>query len=278
MTIKIVTDSTCDLPTQVIHELNITVIPMYINIGKQGYLDGVDITRREFYENLPNYETHPTTGTPGLKAFTDVFNSLAIKGATEILSIHISKSLSAVVDVAETAARDFTQIPVSVVDSGQLSLGTGFQVEMAGRMAGEGRSMQEIIAVLDDLKSRTFVTAGLDTLEYLRRSGRMNIFLAGIGSVLQLKPILTMKNGVPASEKVRTSRKAEDRIIEMLKEHLPIQRFALLHTSAAKKAQVFKKRIADLIPSGKIISVDITPVIGAHLGPGAVGYALISKN
>ena len=278
MTIKIVADSTCDLPQQVIKAFDITIVPMFINIGERGYLDGIDISREDFYSNLPDYKIHPTTGTPGVKAFTDVFASLTAGGADEILTIHISKSLSAVCGVAEAAAREFTAIPVTVRDSGQLSLGIGFQVELAARMAKAGKNMQKIIAALDDLKRRTFVAAGLDTLEYLRRSGRMNIFLAGIGSLLQLKPILTMRNGLPASEKVRTSQKAGDRLIAMLAENLPVERFAFVHTHAAKKVDAFKLRIGNLIPKkDEFLSVDITPVIGAHLGPGAVGFALVSK-
>lgn len=278
MTIKIVTDSTCDLPADVIRELEISVIPMFINVGDKGYLDGIEITRQEFYNNLPNYEVHPTTGTPGIDTFKQVFQSLADEGAAEILSIHISESLSATVQVARTAAKQFSQIPVIVRDGGQLSLGTGFQVETAARMAKQGRSMNEIIAALDDLAPRTFVTAALDTLEYLRRSGRMNRFLHGIGSLLKLKPILTMRNGDPGSERVRTFQKAEARIIEMLKENMPIEKFALLHTNAAEKAEAFRVKVADLLPEVAIYSMDITPVIGAHIGPGAVGFAVVTKS
>jgi DegV family protein with EDD domain len=277
MTIKIVTDSTCDLPEKVICDLGITVVPLFINLFDKGYLDGVEITRQDFYTNLPNYKVHPTTGIPGINAFTQAYEALSSRGADEILSIHISESLSGTVGVAQSAAREFDQAKVTVRDSGQLSLGTGFQVEMAARMANEGKSMDEILAALDDIRSRTFVTAGLQTLDYLRRSGRMNRFVAGIGSLLQLKPILTMKNGQPGSERVRTSSKAEARIIEMLKEHQPIERFALLHTNAPEEAKAFYAKIKHLLPDNDIYSMDITPVIGVHIGPGAVGYAIISK-
>ena len=276
MTIKIVTDSTSDLPQEVVQNLGITVVPLFINIGDTGYLDGVEITRKDFYTNLPNYDVHPTTGTPGMDAITQVYKKLASDGATQILSIHISKSLSATVEVAESAARDFEQIPVVVHDSQQLSTGTGFQVETAARMAVEGKTMDEILAALDEIMQRTLVAAGLDTLEYLRRSGRMNRFMTSLGSLLQLKPILTMKNGLPGSERVRTAEKAETRLIELLKERQPIERFALLHTNAGKKAEVFKAKIIELIPEGEVYSMDITPVIGAHIGPGAVGYAIVS--
>jgi DegV family protein with EDD domain len=188
MTIKIVTDSTSDLPQDVIQKLGITVVPLFINIGDKGYLDGVEITRKEFYTELPNYDTHPTTGTPGMDTFAQSFKDLVDKGATQILSIHISKSLSATVEVAESAAKAFDQAPVVVRDSQQLSTGTGFQVETAARMAQEGKSMEEILLTLDDLAKRSFVAAKLDTLEYLRRSGRMNAFMVGLGSAYARPP------------------------------------------------------------------------------------------
>ncbi|MFM8875126.1 MAG: DegV family protein, partial [Anaerolineae bacterium] len=135
MPLAIVTDSTCDLPQHIVHELGIRVIPLFINIGDKGYLDGVDITRKDFYTNLPGYTAHPTTGTPGVDAFKNVYQTLADQGFTEILSIHISEKLSATVNVARNAAQEFKQIPVTVRDAGQLSLGTGLQVEHAARMA-----------------------------------------------------------------------------------------------------------------------------------------------
>jgi DegV family protein with EDD domain len=278
MTIGIVTDSTCDLPQEVIQELGIIVIPLFINIGDKGYLDGVDITRKDFYTNLPNYTIHPSTGTPGTDAFTQTYQSLTAQGCAEILSIHISKSLSGTVEVARVAAGKFKKIPVTVRDSGQLSIGTGFQVEAAARMAAEGKTMEEILTALDDLMSRTYVTARLDTLDFLRRSGRMNAVMAGLGSLLQFKPILTMKNGQPGSERVRTTARADARLVQMLEERQPIERFTLLHTNAPEKAETFRARIAHLIPPNKSYSMDITPAIGAHIGPGAVGYAIISKN
>ena len=277
MTIKIVTDSTCDLPDELVKSLGITVIPLYINIGDQGFLDGVDISRQEFYSNLAGYPTHPTTGTPGTSAFTQAFDNLVDQGADEIISIHISEKLSATIDVARMAAGEFKKAKVAVRDSGQLSIGTGFQVEMAARMANDGKSSTEILAALDSLRSRTFVTAGLDTLEFLRRSGRMNRFMTGIGSLIQLKPILTMRDGKPGSDRVRTSIRAEKRLISLLEDYVPIEKFALLHTNAHAKAEEFKKKIAEYLPEGEIFSMDITPVIGAHLGPGAVGFAIVSK-
>ena len=148
MTIGIVTDSTCDLPQDVIQDLGITVIPLYINIGDKGFLDGEELSRQDFYNNLPNYDIHPTTGTPGMDAFIQAFTSLSNQGASQILSIHISENLSATVDVARSAAKEFQKVPVTVGDSGQLSLGTGFQVELAAKLAKEGKSMDFILDAL----------------------------------------------------------------------------------------------------------------------------------
>jgi DegV family protein with EDD domain len=276
MTIRVVTDSTCDLPSDIIRKLGISVLPLYINIRGKGYLDGVDITRKDFYTNLPDYKTHPTTAVPSTEAFNTLYRKLAKAGAENILSIHISESLSATVNIALSAAAEFSEVPVIVRDSNQLSLGTGFQVELAAKMAKTGKSMKDILKALDDFMPRIFVAAGLDTLEFLRRSGRMNMFLAGIGSFLQLKPILTMRKGLPGSAKVRTARKEMECLVGMLKDNLPIERFALLHTNAAEKAQAFKKSVKEFLPDDKVISVDITPIIGAHIGPGAVGFALVS--
>ncbi|TFG50103.1 MAG: DegV family protein [Anaerolineales bacterium] len=277
MVIKIVTDSTCDLPDSVIKELDISVVPLFINLGEQGYLDGVEISRTEFYTNLATYPVHPTTGTPGPRAFLKEFDRLVDLGADEIISIHISEKLSATIDVARKAAAEYKKVPVEIVDSGQLSMGTGFQVELAAQLAKKGKNKTQILAALDDIRKRTFVTAGLTTLEFLRRSGRMNRFMTGIGSLIQLKPILTMKNGLPGSDRVRTSLKAEKRLVALLEELVPIERFALLHTNANEKAQEFLQKIRHLIPESEIYNMDITPVIGAHLGPGAVGFAVISK-
>jgi DegV family protein with EDD domain len=278
MTIKIVADSTCDLPASIVEELDVSIIPLYINIGDQGYLDGIELARADFYRGLSSYPTHPTTSTPGIERFQRLYRKRVDDGATEIISIHISESLSATVNVARQAAAAFSDAPVHVVDSQQLSMGIGFQVEAAARLARQGASHTEILAQLEDMAERSFVAAGLSTLEFLRRSGRMNRFMAGLGSLLQVKPILTMYAGTPDSVRVRTAKKAEESLIRMLEERAPIERFALVHTHDPDGAQALRKKLAGFIPAGEDIAVDITPVIGAHIGPGAVGYAILSAS
>ena len=275
MTIRIVTDSTCDLPQDLVDAYGITVVPLYINYGSKGYLDGVEMSRTSFYQRLPDSDPFPTTATPGPEQFRQIYDQLAAEGATEILSIHISISLSATVDVARTAARETQTVPVLVLDSQQLSLGTGFQVLAAARAAAEGRPMGEILELLDSQMERTHVFAALDTLEFLRRSGRMNRFIAGFGSLLQIKPLLKMYAGEPSTERVRTTNGATRRLLELLNERAPFEQVALVHTNAGEKVAALSQKVASILPAGDLISVDITPVIGAHIGPGAIGFALV---
>jgi DegV family protein with EDD domain len=277
VTIKIVTDSTCDLPSAVIDELGITVVPLYLNFGNKGYLDGVEMSRQEFYERLPKSNPLPTTASPGSETFRTTYERLAHAGATEILSIHISIALSATVDVARVGAQETKNVPVTVFDSRQLSMGTGFLVQAAAKAAAAGCSIAEIMALLNTMIPRTHVFAALDTLEYLRRSGRMNGTVAGLGTLLQVKPLLTMYDGKPGAERIRTRDKALARVIELLQNAAPLEQVALVHTHAADRAEELKQQVKSLLPSGEVLSMDITPVIGAHIGPGAVGFACVSR-
>lgn len=277
MSIKIVTDSTCDLPQDLLQKFGIKLVPLYINFGDQGYLDGEELTRQEFYQRLPECDPLPTTATPGVDAFKQVYEDLADSGASEILSIHISISLSATVDVARTAANETKKVPVTVLDSQQLSLGTGFLVLSAAKAAAEGKSMDEIVSMLNEQTSRTYVIAALDTLEYLKRSGRMNAVVARLGSVLKIKPILIMHDGEPTGERVRTRERALARLIEFISELGPLEELALVHTNAAQEAKELFQRSKHLFANQEEpLSVDVTPVLGTNIGPGVVGFACIT--
>ena len=280
MSIEIVTDSTCDLPTKLIKKHNINVIPLYINMGGHGYLDGIDITRQEFYQRLPEEYPPPTTATPSIDTFLDLYKNLIDQGAKHILSIHVSEKLSATINIARRAAEHIKTLPgkvnVTVIDSQQISLGTGFMVLKAKELIEEGFDFSDILDKLDAFNPRVFVFAALDTLEHLRRSGRMNNMMAGIGSLLKIKPILKMNQGNPTSEKVRTKTKAIQRLIELIQEVGILEKIALVHTNAPQAAEELWEKIKDMMPDiEKPISVNVTPVIGAHLGPKTVGVAII---
>jgi DegV family protein with EDD domain len=277
MTIRIVTDSSCDLPPEIIQRHKIAVIPLFINVGDQSYMDGVDLTHQEFYERLPGFRPAAKTAAPGPEVFQKAYDQLAAEGASEILSIHISTKLSAIMEIARTAAREITRVPVTVCDSRQLSLGTGFQVQTAAEAAAEGRSLGDILSMLEEQIRRTHVFAALDTLEYLKRSGRMNFAISALGTLLQIKPFMKMYNGEATAERVRTRRGAMKRLVELLKEYGPYEKVAVLHTHATQRANALLQEVRDLLPAGDIWVEEITPVLGAHIGPGVVGFACISK-
>jgi DegV family protein with EDD domain len=277
MTIKIVTDSTCDLPVELIKKYGITVIPLFINVGDQEFLDGIDISRKEFYERLPQFHPSPTTAAPGPEVFRQTYERLAAEGATEILSIHISIKLSGTVDIARQAALETSIVPVTVIDSRQLSLGTGFEVLTAAKAAAQGKSMQEILELLDQQILRTHVFAALDTLEFLRRSGRMNAAISRLGELLQIKPLLKMYNGDPTAERVRTRKNAIKRVVELLQEAAPFEQVAILHSSASNRARALLDEVKHLLPDEGVLFEEITPVLGAHLGPGVIGFVCVSQ-
>jgi len=277
MTVRILTDSTCDLPAEIVAGLGVRVLPLYIHLGNRDYLDGIDLTREEFYENLPTYTQHPTTAVPSGLKFQAMYDSLADEGATEVLSIHISETLSATVNVARSAAAETTSVPVTVLDSRQLSLGTGFLVHTAAEMARAGRTVGEMLPVLEDQIKRTHVWAALDTLKFLRRSGRMNRVVSSIGELLQIKPILKMYDGVSAAERVRTKRNAISRLVEKVYDYNPFEKIAFLYSGVREQAEALQEEVRDLLPDGETWLEVINPVLGAHIGPGVVGFAGVSK-
>jgi DegV family protein with EDD domain len=277
MAIRIVTDSTCDLPADLVNEYDIRVIPCFVNMGGQSYLDGVQLSRVQFYENLPSLKSPPSTSAPGVGTFVDTYKNLASEGASEIISIHVSSTLSNIPNVAKMAAAVSDGIRVTVVDGGQLSLGTGFLALAAAKAASEGQTHKEIINTIDDQKGRTYAFAALDRLDYLRRSGRVSMLQSSLGSLLQIKPILKIHDGKVSLERVRTHISAMAKLVDIVKALQPLERLAILHTHEPGEAEVLKNKIEPFIPaSGTVLFVEATPILGVHFGPGAVGFVCIS--
>lgn len=277
MTVHVITDSTCDLPSSVVADLGIQVLPLYIHVEGNDYLDGIDITREQFYSRLPDFKDHPRTAVPSILKFRAMYDDLAEKGATEVLSIHITATLSAVTDVARAAAAETHSVPVTVIDSRSLSLGTGFLVQTAAELAKTGHTVKEILEKLEDQVKRTYVSAALNTLMFLKRSGRMNGVVSTIGDLLDIKPIIKMADGVSGIEKVRTHRKALARLVEMISAHSPLEKIAFLYSGSINSAQQLMAEVKELIPHKQTWVAILNPVLGAHLGPGVVGFVSISK-
>src|SRR5690554_3689368 len=219
MNIRIVTDSTSDLPPALAEEYGITVLPAYINIGSESYLDGVELTRQDFYKQLPHYENPPTTAAPAVGAFSTAYEQLAAEGATHIISVHIASSLSGILNAARLGAESAQNVEVTVFDSQQISMGLGFLALLAARSAQEGHPVTEILGQLERAVPRTHVFAALDTLEFLRRSGRVSWPEFGLGTLLRIKPMVHVYKGqVHSLERVRTMSRALKHLLQHVRD------------------------------------------------------------
>lgn len=278
MTIRIVTDSTSDLPERLASEHSIVVLPAYVNVGEKSYLDQVELSRQEFYERLPSLPEPPTTAAPAVGAFTEAYEKLAAEGASEILSIHLSANLSGMLNAARLGAQATDAVRVTLFDSRQLSMGLGLLALTAAQDAAAGCSMEEITAGLEKRIGRTHVFAVLDTLEYLRRSGRVSWAAFGVGTLLRIKPLLHVFDGnVEMMERVRTHSRAVRRLIEHVEALGPLERLVVLHTRNPDGAAGLSEEAKELFPAqGDLPAVEVTPTIGAHVGPGALGFACLA--
>jgi DegV family protein with EDD domain len=276
MSIRVVTDSTCDLPEQTARSLGIPIIPMLIRIGEEVLRDSVDISRREFYQRLPDYDPYPRSLVPEAGVFCREYDRLASQGASQIISLHLMQSLSTAFSTAQAAAARTTSVPVTVVDARSVSMGMGYQVELAARAAAQGHSMAEILDLLADQARHIHVVAILDMIEYLRRSGRMSDTLAGFASLLRFKPVLRIHDGQASAEALLSRQRVNDRLAQIISEIGPVRRVTLLHTNAEDRTDSLRDKIVGLLPPGDTPVIEITPVIGVHTGPGAVGFACIT--
>lgn len=277
MTIEIVTDSACDVPSKFVEMYGIHVVPVYINIGEKSYLDGIELTREQFFNDLAGYKDLPTTAAPSSGSFSTVYQELSDKGASEILSIHIASNLSNTYNAARLGAEDVQGVEVTLWDTKQITMGSGLQVIAAAEAAAAGATMLEIMTLLQEVRQKTRIYAVLDTLEFLRRSGRVNWAQFGFGTLLRIKPVLEVHEGsIFQKERVRTFKRALKRLIELVDSQKPMAKIAVLHANNLEKAKQLQEEASSLFPpEQEPIFMEITPAIGAHIGPGAVGFAFI---
>ena len=275
MPIKIITDSTSDLTEAAALEYGITVIPCYINIGDKSYLDGIDLTHRQFYENLPTYSFLPKTASPNQTAFEAAYQQAAAEGATHIISIHVAGAFSSVVDTARIAAESTGAVPVTVFDSGTVTFGMSFLAMAASRSAMAGKSVADILNLLADKAQRTILFAGLETVDYLRRSGRVSRVESSLATLLRIFPVLRIYQGAVEIERIRTHARALERLVEMAGEMAPLEELAIMHTNCVEKAIAIRKQLEHLLPVNKIWVGEATPAIGTHVGPGGIGLVCV---
>ena len=272
--IAIVTDSTADIPPDLVKKYQINVVPNIIIFGDRNLEDGKGITRQEFYEQLPSMNPLPTTATAASGVYEELYAALFVRGAQQVISVHASSKLSGIYNAARLAANEFDG-RVKVIDSEQLTLGLGFQVLAAAEAADRGASLDQVKDIITDYRKRIRVVAMLDTLEYVRRSGRVSWARARIGALLHIKPFLEVSNGDVLSQgETRTFNKGVIRLANLLARLGPLEKLAVLHTNAEGEALRFAERYApNDIPDPLIVNV--TTVIGTHVGPHGLGFAAV---
>jgi DegV family protein with EDD domain len=276
MNIAFVTDSTADLPQEVLSQFSIHVVPNLIMIQGQSLKDGIDISREEFYEKLPKLNPSPTTATASSGVYQQLYEKLFQQGTDYIISIHAAKVLSGIFNAAVTAAQEFGA-RVRVLDSEQLSLGLGFQVLAAAEAAALGKSLDVILEKISDVRKRVRVYAMLDTLEYVHRSGRVSWAKARLGNLLRLKIFIELKDGkVFSMGEARTRQKGIQRLIQFFQELGSLERLAILHTNAESDARDFLELITPNIDETPLI-VNVNTVIGNHVGPNGLGFAAVIR-
>jgi DegV family protein with EDD domain len=272
--IKIVTDSTCDLNDGLIKKWGITVVPLSISINGENYLDRVDISPKEFMEKMKVSPELPKSSQPPAGEFLKVYDELAADGY-EIISIHMTGGMSGTVQSAESAAQ-MTSAKVSVVDSRFISKALAFQVLEAARMAADGKTSEEIVTRLDEIRKQTRLFVVVDTLENLVKGGRIGKGKAMIGSLLNIKPIASLEGGeyTPVSKA-----RSHSQVVKYLKSQFSadtagktIKGVGLVHAEGIGLAAKIREAVIDASGYDDFSIEETTPIVSTHTGPGAIGF------
>lgn len=277
MSVRIVTDSTSDLPPALAKELNIGVVPLSVIFGEEVLKEGIDIGHDLFYERLQNSSVMPTTSAPSVGDFLEVYRE-ALKEADEILSIHLSSKLSATYSNACQAAAQLADegARIDVVDSETVSFGMMFMATRAARLAAAGAPIDEIRRAVEGMIPRIHVYIVLDTLEYVRRGGRIGRARAFLGTIMRVKPILSIRGGeVHPEERVRTRAHALDRIFQLATSYPVIEAMGVAYSTNAEEAETMRRRLEAAVEGVKVQVARLGPVIGVHGGPGVLGVGVL---
>ncbi len=275
--IKFVTDSTCDIPPELVQKWGIGIVPAFVNYGGNSYADdGKELIREEFYARLLNMPETPTTAAPppGLaeKIITETF-----EGADHLLILTAPAALSGIYNSMRLGARNFPPECVTLVDSGTVTMALGWQVLVGAQVAAETGDVEKVLDAINRVRTHQKLYAGLATMEFVRRSGRVSWALAGIGALLQIKPMLEVKESVVLPlGRVRTFGKVIQELLALTRAQAPLDKLAILHANNPAGAGDMQNQLADIAPPGTLL-INITTVIGTHTGPGALGVALVSK-
>jgi DegV family protein with EDD domain len=276
MGVKVVTDSTSDLPPDLAKELDISVVPLMVRFGPETYRDGIDLSADEFYQKLVRGPALPTTAAPAPGLFAEVYER-AREDGHDVLSVHISSKLSGTYDSALLGRRE-TKGAVEVIDSLAVSMGLGLLAVVAARAARDGANLADVTALVREKMKSLHLYGALDTLEYLHKGGRIGGAQAFLGSVLNFKPLITVRDGeVHPLERVRTRGRAIARLCELVEGFSRIEEMAVIHSTTPAEMEELAGRLADRVPGKHVFRARFGPVLGTYVGPGILAVAFLAS-
>ena len=277
MTVRIVTDSSADLPADLVRQHGITVLPCYVVVDDQTFKDGVEINADDFYRRLQADGRTPTTAQPTVADFQEVYRDLAGQG-DQVLSIHVSGKLSGTLNSAEQAKASLDGAEIELIDSQLASIPLGLAVLDAAVTASEGGSLQEVAEKVRQGLGLHHGLFALDTLEYLYKGGRIGKARAFMGSVLHVKPILRLQDGeAHPVERPRNQERAMRRLVELASELAPVRRLAVIYSTDADRMATLKQDLTGLLPADQIIEARFGSTLGTYIGPDALGVAITQE-
>ena len=276
MAVRVVTDSANDIPSDIVEELGITVVPAYVRFGNTDYKDGVELTTDQFFDRLLNGPDFPATSQPSVGDFSEVYADVA-DGADGVVSVHISGKLSGTVNSAQQGASVVNAAcPIEVVDTLQASMGSGLAAIAAAKAARDGASLQDVVAVANHAARRCQCICLLDTLEFLIKGGRIGKAQGMIGSLLKIKPMIILRDGeVDNFAKERTRRKAVSRLQRAAGEFGSVESLAVMYSTTSDEAERLAETLSSAV-SGDTTIARFGPALGTHVGPNALGISLLS--
>jgi DegV family protein with EDD domain len=273
--LRIVTDSTADIPPAQQKQLGISIVPLNVHFGQDVYRDRVDLGGAEFFQRLKGASQLPRTSQPSVGAFEEVFRPFVSAG-DEVVTIVLSARLSGTFNSATLAAQSVDSGRIDVIDSKTTSMAMGFLAMEAARLAREGSSKSQIVEMVNRLRDKAHILAGIDTLTYLEKGGRIGHARALLGSLLNVKPILTLKEGeVHPLGRARGRAQMLDRLVQFLEREGKLSQLAILHGAIEQDAAQLRERVAPRYPDLQILLAETGPVLGTHTGPGVIGFTYL---
>lgn len=275
--VRIITDGVADLPADVIAQWAIKVVPIHLSIDGRSYRSDTFSDREWLYRNLRRSNGRPQTAAPSVHDFLTAYTELADEGAEDIIGLFLSSGLSSLGTNALLAARQFDGARVHLIETGQVSMGVGWQAWIAARLAAQGLSASEILAQVRPLAARTYVVGMLGALEHLRHSGRVSWAQARFGDMLQIKPLITFHAGeARLLGRVRTHRNALLRIISWVRDAAPLEQLAVLYAQTPPEIlEELRMALLSTVPGGEVLLLEAGPVFLTHIGPTGLGVAVV---